>query len=437
MLEWFEVENFKSIKKLKLNFSPLMVFVGPNAAGKTNIIQALSLFLDILNFGSTAPIDVYSYDQIVRRKKQPSRSGLRFALRCPYPINRMHGSPNPTTINAIIEVELVLKQEREFDSVHIIKELFKISIENQERFRFYFEEGKPAELVLDQREGGSQSTQSGESLHDLFDMQWLPKTYVQQHIEEYKKRDWTESDPTKPKYTEILTTFFSNRLADAFPSCTRLRLDATSLRRDVQVGISRYTQPFELAGEGLPLAIERLKRKGGSASKFNNVLNLMKVVYPGIENISTKHFQPGRVALSIKEKAIGDELGEGNISDGVIHALALLVALEDTPAKNVLAIEEPENALHPWALHTIIANAQERAARREPLLFTTHSPILVNAIKDPASLYIVENDPKLGTTVTSAIVKEHALAKILADSGQKLGDIWFDGTLGGVPGEPF
>ena len=51
MLEWFEVENFKSIKKLRLNFSIFIVFVGPNAAGKSNIIQALESFLETLRSG--------------------------------------------------------------------------------------------------------------------------------------------------------------------------------------------------------------------------------------------------------------------------------------------------------------------------------------------------------------------------------------------------
>jgi predicted ATPase len=143
------------------------------------------------------------------------------------------------------------------------------------------------------------------------------------------------------------------------------------------------------------------------------------------------------VALSFKERRIDGRLGEPNVSDGVIHALALLVAIEvsqeRTTNPDVLIIEEPENALHPWALHKIVEDAQE-LPRPEPLLFTTHSPVLVNAVKAPESLYIVENDEQKGTLAFPAEEKEHALRAILAASGQKLGDLWLDGSLGGVPG---
>lgn len=40
-----KIENFKSIKKLDLNFSQLCALIGPNSAGKTNILQAIFKFL--------------------------------------------------------------------------------------------------------------------------------------------------------------------------------------------------------------------------------------------------------------------------------------------------------------------------------------------------------------------------------------------------------
>ena len=62
-----------------------------------------------------------------------------------------------------------------------------------------------------------------------------------------------------------------------------------------------------------------------------------------------------------------------------------------------------------------------------------NSPTLIDAVEDPVSLFIVENDDKKGTVVTPALTREKALRAILAESGQKLGEVWLDGLLGGVP----
>ena len=79
----------------------------------------------------------------------------------------------------------------------------------------------------------------------------------------------------------------------------------------------------------------------------------------------------------------------------------------------------------------MISKAQEHSGRQ--ILLTTHSETVVNAVKDTAALYIVENHPQNGTSVTPANKCEEALDSILSESGQKLGDVWLDGTVGGVP----
>lgn len=45
LIEKIKIENFKSIKSLELEFSKINIFIGPNASGKSNIIDAF-IFLD-------------------------------------------------------------------------------------------------------------------------------------------------------------------------------------------------------------------------------------------------------------------------------------------------------------------------------------------------------------------------------------------------------
>ena len=39
-----EIENFRNIEKLKLNFEDVNIIWGENAQGKTNLIEAIYLF---------------------------------------------------------------------------------------------------------------------------------------------------------------------------------------------------------------------------------------------------------------------------------------------------------------------------------------------------------------------------------------------------------
>jgi predicted ATPase len=163
------------------------------------------------------------------------------------------------------------------------------------------------------------------------------------------------------------------------------------------------------------------------------VLAALQEVYPRIEDVVPEAFAQGRVTLNFREKGIKDPIPLDGISDGVLHALALLVALRQ-PGPGLLAIEEPENALHPWSVRRILERAQtpSRGRAQRQLLITTHSETVVNAVRDPKSLFIVESG-KNGTTVVPATTKETALESILKESGQQLGDVWMGGTLGGVP----
>ncbi|MEO5725489.1 MAG: AAA family ATPase, partial [Byssovorax sp.] len=140
-------------------------------------------------------------------------------------------------------------------------------------------------------------------------------------------------------------------------------------------------------------------------------------------------FAQGRVTLGFRERGIAEPIPLDGVSDGVLHALALLIALQQRRS-GLLAIEEPENALHPWSVRKIMDQAQTSSTGQ--VLITTHSETVVNAVLDPESLFIVESDDQ-GTTVEPATSKEKALAAILNETGQKLGDIWIDGSLGGVP----
>lgn len=445
MLSNFEVANFKSIRLLNIPMRPFMVLVGPNGAGKTNVVQALDLLGQLVRRGTVDPVSELGYDQIIRRAKKPARAGLYFGAQLELPpavVRRSAqfaphlppGQMGPVTAKLGIGVtgsveseevsvwkeELSLTSQRGTFAVSVEwnpkgEQNVKVDVGNDAALWAFFTLGLPAFRVA---RGRGQPERAG--------LQEAVRLFLTQPEDESERR------ALRLVSWQRLLSPWTRYLRDAL-AVTRLRLDASSLRED-----SKYDEqrPHLLgpSGEGLAAAVAKLRgptEKGTEA--FQEVLRSLQQVYPRIEDVKPSRVQPGRVTLLFKERGISEDLGQSNVSDGVLHALALLVALGGgLKEPGPLVIEEPENAIHPWSLRAMIERAQDPTLSRQ-LLLTTHSETVVNAVRDPAALLVVENGSR-GTTVTRALDREKTLASILKESGQRLGDVWVQGELGGVPG---
>lgn len=98
-------------------------------------------------------------------------------------------------------------------------------------------------------------------------------------------------------------------------------------------------------------------------------------------------------------------------SDGTLRVAGLLTALLQDPPLKICAIEEPELTVHPGAL-PLLYDFIKDSSQRTQMVLSTHSPDLIDLL-DVDSLLLVE---RRGTTVVSAIdpaqralVKEHLL----------------------------
>lgn len=86
------------------------------------------------------------------------------------------------------------------------------------------------------------------------------------------------------------------------------------------------------------------------------------------------------------------------VSSGTLRTLALMTALLGEPEANLLGIEEPENYIHPSALSAFVEHL--RAAQdRVQFMVTTHSPLLLDLLDDPACVCVVQRSDGEGTTI--------------------------------------
>lgn len=422
MLEKFDVANYKSIKKLEIQLRPFMVLVGPNGAGKTNIVQALRLFGDILSRGTTAPARQLGWSQIVHREKKPARGGLKLAGHFRMQSRNAHPAtvrPDRTSVTVDAFASLTLRGSAASHEIAVVSEEFRLGDPDHGIRISRSDEGLEIHTGNDPRLWSEFSQFSG-----------YLRSYPKEATEKEKIRVMS---PPDPQTLAVLNRFILGRFfaqLEDMSSTTRLRLDASALRSDARFELVT-SDGIGPTGEGLPVAVDELRGRGADPDdKFIPILTALREVYPRIEDVVPEAFGQGRVTLAFRERGISEPIPLDGVSDGVLHALALLIALR-RPGIGILAVEEPENALHPWSVRKILERAQTGARQR--VMITTHSETVVNAVVDPGALLIVESNEDHGTTVVPATTKEAALKAILRESGQKLGDIWLDGTLGGVP----
>ena len=127
----------------------------------------------------------------------------------------------------------------------------------------------------------------------------------------------------------------------------------------------------------------------------------LATVVPGVHAVDPKAVGP-REMLEFKQDVRGSShpwrFLATNMSDGTLRALGVLVALFQAPA-GLVAIEEPEVALHPAAAGVLTDSLRDASDHRQ-VLITSHSPDLLDdaSLPDGAIQAVVseDGDTKIG-----------------------------------------
>ena len=110
------------------------------------------------------------------------------------------------------------------------------------------------------------------------------------------------------------------------------------------------------------------------------------------------------------------------VSSGTLRMLALMTGLLGEPRANMLGIEEPENYVHPAALSSFVGHLME-VRERVQFVVTTHSPMLLDFLDDPAAVRVVQRGNGEGTTVEKGSDPSD-VGRALQASGFGLGEFY-------------
>jgi predicted ATPase len=142
--------------------------------------------------------------------------------------------------------------------------------------------------------------------------------------------------------------------------------------------------------------------------------------------------EPGTKVLGVEERD-GRVYGAEDMSDGLLLFIGLAVAARlNHEEGGILAIEEPERGIHPRRLRDLVDNLLRLTKSGTQVVLTTHSPTLLDEFRDtPESVLIFDRDDT-GTHITRLSDRKEWAEEL--QKGMPLGDLWYSGVLGGVPG---
>lgn len=153
------------------------------------------------------------------------------------------------------------------------------------------------------------------------------------------------------------------------------------------------------------------------------LIERLQKLYAAAEDITTK-IEGGTIQIFIHEEGLNQPIPATRLSDGTLRYLCLLTILCHPNPPPLICIEEPELGLHPDILPTI-AELLVEVSQRTQLIVTTHSDILISALP-PESVLVCERDDQ-GSHLRH--LDPERLKKWLET--YSLGDLWRMGEIGG------
>ncbi len=174
-------------------------------------------------------------------------------------------------------------------------------------------------------------------------------------------------------------------------------------------------------GDNLPNVVQHLSER--HPGRLAEILHVLADRVPHLEQVKTEVLADGRLLLRFKDAPFDEPVLAKYASDGTLKLLAYLTVLYDPKPPPIVAIEEPENFLHPRLLN-VLAEEARGAAGRSQLLVTTHSPYFVDALH-PKELWVLYRDDEGFTRTVRASDMKRMVAQ--ADAGALLGNLWMEG----------
>ncbi len=399
MIDQLSIQNFKSLRSItNLPLKPLTIIIGPNASGKSNLLDALESLQQLVRHRGTMMIrrddeaPIFSFDDVVWRKAEPTDE-ISWKIACGLGSERMVQQSNVEySVSVHDHVKPVIAKEtlRSVWPPHedtMVKYLSRIGTDIKVQ-------------RSDQGKLGQEKTEISPS--DLALHAYARSTFQAVKV-----------------------------LADYVKSWRFFKIIPDEVR---------HTHPYrprrQLGKDGsyLPEVLHYLSEK--SPPDFEYIRDEMHEIL-GISSLGTRmeklrEKSPYRRAHVEATESPFDGLRPfslDNLSDGTVGILALLTILGVTEPPPLVCIEEPERSIHPKMMRRL-AHYLQRAAQRTQLIITTHNAELLDHFdpyqQENVQVLVAYRDKEHATQFTAVQNIQNVQAWL---DDYMLGQIWTMGQI--------
>lgn len=376
-LKELRIHNYKSLRNVCFNPSPLSVLVGPNASGKSNFASAVHFLSEVYSQGlEVAVARKGGYENIAFRKQRRSKAAIEFEITLEATLHELGlASPEFEEYST-----LFFQLTHKFSIVATgsgIKSAFKVRDE-------------ACDVVAPPINGLPQRQMF--HIERNFKSKELEVNFPAQAPQDVLNKARGVTTALKDIYRAgffsgqqlVMGTVPFNALFPALSAVSNFDVYQVSTALSRTSGVPTPNPKLSSAGENLPALIDWLQR--AHPKEWKIVLSGMRDVLPGLKGISVEYLHTKTLGIFFKEEGVGHSWTADEVSDGTMQALALLTASVD-PRTSLLLIEEPENSVHPWILRVIMERLRE-VSKSKNVIVTSHSPVLINLMK-PEEVWVV------------------------------------------------
>ena len=388
MLTRIHIKGYKSLADVEVKLRPLSVLFGPNAAGKSNFLDALQLL-----------------------SKMATSKTLKDAFAPPYRGKPLESFHMTTTSCSGVRHRRRLRFSIEAD--------FRLSDAIVKAVNRQIREMRQPGGERQGRKTGHRSAQVRErDLRYRVGIEMLPQSGFLRVTDEYLAALNSRGEPTgarKPFIERKGQRLHLRMERQSHPFYHELLLDHTLLslphypphyphlvaaRRELENWLFFYFEPREhmrapgpvrevrhigLMGEELAAYLNTLKVT--QSRQFEAIERALQMLIPGMEGIEVDVSDLGEVELRLRENGVA--IPARVLSEGTLRMLGLLALAAGGDASALVGFEEPENGVHPGRIRLIaeLLNTQKTLGQTQYIV-TTHSPILPDLTPDE-SLFAV------------------------------------------------
>lgn len=400
MLKRIQIKGYKSLADVDVRLKPLCALFGPNAAGKSNFLDAIQL-LSLITTSKT----------------------LREAFEPPY-----RGKPLESfSLCGSSGLNDLLQKESAKFSIEADIELSDGVVQSVNRQILEMRKGAQGEGV--NGDNGAKPKQSAivreKSLRYYVEIEILPKSGILRVSDENLSALTSRGEVVKsrdPFFSKAQDNKIHVRMeGQSRPTYYECYLDHTILSQPfypphyphivaAHEELSRcnffYFEPRERMRASNPIKeVRHIGLMGEELAAFLNTLkSLDPTQFKGVEK-ALRMMIPSITGLDVERSGLGEVdlwLNEGNlrlparvVSEGTLRILGLLALSGAKEPPSLIGFEEPENGIHPRRVRDVAELLKTRSESGESqLIVTTHSPVLLDLLPDDSLFVCRKEDGK-------------------------------------------